>query len=394
MIARRASKTAIIVAFSVCAYTVTMTTVGAATKAVSVASPATQRAIVAAVEKDRQIYGGRTPVPGVLIGVWDGAGGSFIRTFGYANLAKRQPLSPADHFRIGSNTKTFVVAVVLQLADEHKLALDGPVTRFNIGVTVPNAKNITIRQLCNMRSGLFEAYDTPQFERVFENPKASMPDTGTIVKWAVEKKPYFPPGHGYHYSNTNYLILGSIIETVTHDSVADQIRKRLLVPFKLTQTSYPDAEAMPDPWAHGYGLDKNRNWEDVSGTVPVSIMGAAGAMISDMADMKRWITLYVTGKTSSPAMHRELMDCVPTGAPGVGFGLALGCGNSWYGYTGGLPGYNTANFYFPKTGATIVAWVDVQSNKPAPGVANAMFRDIARIVTPNNDPLPENAKGL
>jgi D-alanyl-D-alanine carboxypeptidase len=142
--------------------------------------------------------------------------------------------------------------------------------------------------------------------------------------------------------------------------------------------------AMPDPWAHGYGLDERRNWKDVSNTIPVSLMGAAGAMISDMADMKRWIELYVSGKTSSPATHKALMNCISTGVADAGFALALGCSKGWYGYTGGLPGYNTANFYFPKNGTFITAWVDVQANKPAPGVANAMFRDIARIMTPKN----------
>jgi D-alanyl-D-alanine carboxypeptidase len=358
-----------------------------------VTSPAIQRAIVAAVEKDRRIYGGRTPVPGVLIGVWDGAGGSFVRTFGYANLTKRVPLSAADHFRIGSNTKTFVVAVILQLVDEHKLSLDDPISKFNVGVKVPNARNITIRQLCNMRSGLFEAFDSPEFQRAANSGKWA--SDRTIVTWAVRQKPYFPPGRGYHYTNTGFLILGSIIQSITHDTVSGQIRKRFLVPYNLTQTSFPETQAMPDPWARGYGLDSKRNWEDVSGTVPVSVMGAAGAMISDMSDMKRWIKLYVTGKTSSPAMHRALMDCLPTGGGfGAGFGLALGCSAGWYGYTGGLPGYNTSNFYFPKTGATIVAWVDVQANKPAPGGSNAMFRDIARILTPGNDPLPSGTKGL
>jgi D-alanyl-D-alanine carboxypeptidase len=352
-----------------------------------------QAAIVAAVQKDRQLYGGRTPVPGVLIGVWDGRGGSFVRTFGYANVQKRVPLTPADHFRIGSNTKTFVVSVILQLVDERRLKLDDPISRFDLGVKVPNAKNITVRELCNMRSGLFEAYDTPQFDKLSDISKMTF-DPRTLIKWAVQQKPYFPPGTGYRYSNTNYLLLGLIIEKLTHDTVGDQIHKRLLVPFGLTQTSYPYTMAMPTPWAHGYGLDANRNWEDVSGTIPVSLMGAAGAMISDMNDMKRWIKLYVTGKTSSAATYRDLMDCVSTGGPGQGFGLALGCSSGWYGYTGGLPGYNTANFYFPATGATIVAWVDVQNGKPPPGVANAMFRDIARVLTPNNVPFPEGAKGL
>lgn len=357
----------------------------------SVADPSVRRAIVAAVEKDRKLYGGRTPVPGVLVGVWDGKGGSLVRAFGYADLKARRSLTTVDHFRIGSNTKTFVVAVILQLADEGKLSLDDTVSRFNIGVGVPNADKITIRQLCDMRSGLFEAYDAPQFKALKTLPTNW--DPRKLIAWAVQQKPYFAPGQGYHYSNTNYLILGLIVENVTHDGVGSQIRKRLLVPYGLTQTIYPATETMPDPWAHGYGLDAKRNWEDISNTIPVSLMGAAGAMISDMADMKRWIALYVGGKTSSAAMHRALMDCIPTGTPNEGFGLALGCSHGWYGYTGGLPGYNTANFIFPQTGAFVVAWVDVQNNDPRPGVANAIFRDVAAIITPKNAPL-QRAKGL
>ncbi len=363
-----------------------------ASNAPSLESPAVRNAIVAAVEKDRRRYGGRTPVPGVLVGVWDGGGHSFIRPFGYANLAKQRVLSAADHFRIGSNTKTFVVSVILQLVDEKKIALDEPVSRFSLGVNIPNAENITIRELCDMRSGLFEAYDTPQFEHMKVTPQTVF-DPRTVIRWAVAQKPYFAPNKDYHYTNTGYLILGLIIESVTHDSVANQIRTRLLVPFGLTQTSYAETMAMPDPWARGYGLDKHRNWEDVSNTIPVSLMGAAGAMISDMTDMKRWIELYVGGKTSSAATHRALMNCISVGVPDAAFGLALGCSKGWYGYTGGLPGYNTANYLFPKNGIFIVAWVDVQANDPAPGAANAIFRDIARIMTPDNVPL-EGGKGL
>jgi D-alanyl-D-alanine carboxypeptidase len=359
----------------------------------SAASASVQRAIAAVVERDRAIYGGRTPVPGVLIGVWDAKGGSYVHGFGYADLAKKRPLTADDHFRIGSNTKTFVVAVVLQLVDEKRLSLDDPLSRFAIGVKVPNAENITVRDLCNMRSGLFEAYNTPEFEHMQVTPDMKF-DPRTVIGWAIRQKPYSPPDTAYHYSNTNYLLLGLIIEAVTHDSVGDQIRKRLLIPFQLTHTSYPTTQTMPEPWARGYGLDNNRNWEDVSNTIPVSLMGAAGAMISDMADMKRWIRLYITGKTSGPATHRALLDCRPTGQPNLSFGLALGCGSGWYGYTGGLPGYNTANYYFPPTGLIIVAWVDVQANTPTPGVANAIFRDIARIMTPNNVPFAGEGRGI
>jgi D-alanyl-D-alanine carboxypeptidase len=354
---------------------------------VSVTKPSVQAEIVAAVEQARKTYGGATPVPGVLVGVWDGAGGRYVHGFGEADRATHRPMAAADHFRIGSNTKTFVISVLLQLVDEGKLGLDDPLSKFALGVTIPNAETITVRQLCQMRSGLFEAYDTPELAKMEDDAATTVFDPRTLIGWAVKQKPYFAPGTGYRYSNTNYLILGLLIESITKDTVGNQIRKRLLAPFALKQTIYPDTDAMPDPWARGYGLGKDGKWEDVSNTIPVSLTGAAGAMISDMDDMRRWVKLYVTGKVSGPATHRALMDCIPTGEGNVAFGLGLGCSAGWYGYTGGLPGYNTANYYFPSRNITIVAWVTLQADKPPPGVANALFKAIAQIMTPDHVPI-------
>jgi CubicO group peptidase (beta-lactamase class C family) len=350
----------------------------------SVADPSIQSEIVAAVEKDRKHFGGNTPVPATLIGVWDAKGGSFIRAFGYADIEKKVPLTPTDHFRIGSNTKTFVISVLLQLVAEKKLSLDDPLSRFSLGVTIPNAEGITVRDLCNMRSGLFEAYDTPEFARLNMTVPKDF-DPHTLVAWAMKQKPYFPPGKGYRYTNTNYLLLGMIIEEITKDSVGNQIRKRLLEPFGLTQTSYPQTEAMPSPWVRGYRLDKQGNWEDISNTIPVSFMGSAGAMISDMNDIRRWIELYATGKTIGPGSYQDLINCIPF-LGNTFFGLGITCSAGWYGYTGALPGYNTADYYSPETGTTILAWINYQAKEPVEGVASVMVRDIARILTPEHVP--------
>jgi D-alanyl-D-alanine carboxypeptidase len=358
----------------------------------SVNDPAVRRAIDAVVQQVRTTYGGKTPVPGVLVGVWDGTGASYQRGYGYGDVATKRPMSVSDHFRIGSNTKTFVVAVILDLVNEGKLSLDDPVSRFDLGVTVPNGNKITVRQLCDMRSGLVEAFNDPELQKesIDANHHFTPPQ---IISWALRQKPYFAPDGGYHYSNTNYILLGMIIEKVTSDSVGDQIRKRLLEPFGLTQTSYPDTQAMPDPWARGYMLNGQRTWDDVSNTIPVSLMGAAGLMISDMADMKRWIQLYTTGKVTGRKTFADLRNCKSTGEGNLYFGLALGCSAGWYGYTGGLPGYNTADYYAPAKGVTIVAWVDTQNEKPFPGVANSVFRGIAKIMTPNNVPFVAGGTG-
>jgi D-alanyl-D-alanine carboxypeptidase len=349
------------------------------------ASPVVKAAIIEAVEHDRKIYGGKTPVPGVLVAVWNGSGESYVHGFGYADLPERRPMTPADHFRIGSNTKTFVVTVLLQLVDEGKVRLDDPLSRFDVGVAVPNSRNITLREMCEMRSGLFEAYDVPEFAHPNFRSKTHW-DPRTLVGWAVKEKPYFAPGTGYHYSNTNYLLLGLIIEKLTNDSVGDQITQRLIKPYHLTNTSYPATEAMPEPWARGYDLDAHNEWEDVSGTIPVSLMGAAGEMVSNIGDMKRWLKLYVTGETNSISTQRARLNCLPIGADNVSFGLGIACSSGWFGYTGGLSGYNTANYYFPAGGITVFAWVAQQRDEPSPGVANKIFSDIARIMTPSHPP--------
>jgi D-alanyl-D-alanine carboxypeptidase len=350
----------------------------------SIANASVQAAITAAVQRDRLRYGGRTPVPATLIGVWDREGHSFVRAFGYADLASKTPVTTADHFRIGSNTKTFVVSVLLQLVGEKRLALDDPLSRFQLGVRVPNASDITVRELCNMRSGLYEAYDTPQFARLnWMVPKNFSPRM--LVAWAVQQKPYFAPNRGYNYSNTNYLLLGLIIEAVTKDSVADQIRKRLIEPFGLTQTSFPQTEAMPAPWLRGYGLDANDDWQDVSNTVPVAFTWSAGAMISTMNDIRRWVKLYATGAAGGRTTYADLINCIPF-IGNTSYGLGITCSAGWYGYTGALPGYNTADYYSPSTGMTIVAWINYQAKQPVEGVASVIVRDVARVVTPGHVP--------
>lgn len=122
-----------------------------------------QRAIEAAARKELRAFGAREPIPGAFIAIYVPGYAPYVKSVGYANVQAKAPFRLSDKFRVGSNTKTFIVTVLLQLADEGRLRLDDPISKFNIGVKVPNGNNITVRQLCEMRSGLFEAYDTPQF---------------------------------------------------------------------------------------------------------------------------------------------------------------------------------------------------------------------------------------
>jgi D-alanyl-D-alanine carboxypeptidase len=347
-----------------------------------------QNSLNAAITKELAAFGGNTPVPGAVVAIWAPGKGTLVRAVGDSNIAPRAPMALDDKFRIGSNTKTFVITVLLQLVDEGKLSLDDPLSKFNIGVKIPNAENITLRQICQMRSGLLDAYNAPQYDKVDFTVKTTFTPQQMIAT-AVANPPLFAPGAKWNYSNTNYLILGLIVQTVTHHEIQDEISKRLLLPLGLRNTSFPTEDPhMPLPFTHGYGFDAKRDWTDVTVQLSPAISWAAGAMISDMSDMKKWVKAYVTGANNGAATQKERLACLPTGGYQLAFGLGIGCSDGWYGYTGGIPGYNTAAYYFPEQGATIIALVNSQQEKPAPGVANAIVRDIAQIVYPHNVPFP------
>jgi D-alanyl-D-alanine carboxypeptidase len=348
--------------------------------------PEVERQIEEAVERNLRLYGGDSPVPGVVVGIWAPGRGTYVKGIGKSDIVSGEDMDTADKFRVGSNTKTFVVTVLLQLVDEGKLSLDDTLDKFDLGVAIPNAGNITVRQLCNMTSGLYEAYAT-----AFAQPEEANPltywDPRDLVAAAVAYPPDFPPGEGWEYSNTNYLILGLIIEEVTGSAVEDEIESRLLKPLGLENTSFPvDYPGMPCPYTHGYTLDEQGSWMDSTVYYSPSMMWTAGVMISDMEDMKEWVKAYATGSTNGEETQEERLDCVDTPWTGIDFGLGIARSAGWYGYTGGLDGYNTAAYYLPGEDATMIVFVNSRNNDPDPGVANAMVRDIAEVVFPDNVP--------
>jgi D-alanyl-D-alanine carboxypeptidase len=194
---------------------------------------AAQEAIQSAVAKDLVEYGGNQPVPGAVVGIWAPGKGSFVKGLGSSQLSPPSSMSVDDKFRIGSNTKTFVITVLLQLVQENRVNLDDAVTKFDLGVAIPNGQHITIRQLAQMRSGLLDLYALPAFQALDIKPQSSF-DRRHWLQLALDQSPLFAPGTQYNYSNTNYILLGMIIEAVTTDAVERQIESRLLVPLLIS----------------------------------------------------------------------------------------------------------------------------------------------------------------
>src|SRR6266480_487306 len=190
-------------------------------------------------------------IPGAIIYVDDPGQGSWITTLGTSDLATRAPMNVNSHMRIGSITKTFTATVILQLVDEGKLRLDDPVAKYL--PQVPNGANITIRELLNMTSGLFNYSNDQGFQQA---DPSRVWDPKELVAIAFRHRPYFAPGQGLHYTNTNYILLGMLIEQIPGMPVEKAFQQRIFTPLGMESSSFPPlaSSAIPDPHPHGYVL--------------------------------------------------------------------------------------------------------------------------------------------
>jgi len=285
---------------------------------------------------DRVVAGG---VPGAVLVVR--RGDRTIRlTAGDARIEPKRPMRAPDRFRVGSITKPFVATVVLQLVAEQKLTLDDAVARWLPGA-VPNGEHITLRQLLNHTSGLFPfGADRVFVTQAFRDPlRAWTPRE--IIAIAARHPPTFAPGAGWSYSDTNYFVLGLIVERVTGHPLATELERRILAPLGLRATSLPARPDIAGPHAHGYFL---RPLQDVTVGSP-SVQWAAGALVSNAHDLARFFRALLGGRLLRPDLL-ELMETTVAArqlGPGNAYGLGLQlvgepCGALW-GHTGGSPGY-------------------------------------------------------
>ncbi|MFO1415273.1 MAG: serine hydrolase domain-containing protein [Burkholderiales bacterium] len=325
--------------------------------------------------------------PGVIAGVWVAGEGAYIATRGFANPATREPMRVADHMRIGSNTKTFTVTALLVLVKEEKLVLDDPVSKY-VGF-VPNGKAITLRMLADMTSGLFNyTEDDAWVKKILTDPKRTWTPR-ELVDVGLAHPPYFEPGKGWHYSNTNTVLLGMIIEKVTGKPIAKVFQEKLYKPLGLTQTSWPTGSALPSPFAHGFTQQTLDGKEADATFRNPSWAFTAGALVSSLKDLRTWVESYTTGSLITPELQKERTTWVtlPPNTPQRAYGLGIGFDRGWLGHTGELPGYNTGAYYFPEKKATVV--VMVNSDVPTAGnlgPATPIMRELIKVITPQNVP--------
>ncbi|MEU4193139.1 serine hydrolase domain-containing protein [Kribbella sp. NPDC026611] len=247
--------------------------------------------------------------------VWRGSSG-------IAELGTDRPVPVGGSFRAGSVTKTFVATVVLQLVGERRMRLEDSVERWLPGV-VPNGENITVRQLLNHTSGLYDFVRTipfPPGQAFFDNRWRTWTAPEMIAQ-ALANPPMFEPGPQYSYSNTNYLLLGEVIEKVTGHTYATEIRRRLIRPLRLTGTTLPGTSPyIPGPHPHGY-VPSEHGLVDLTEWNP-SVLGAAGELISTTHDLNAFFAALLGGRLLKPRLLAEMKQ------PGTKDGH-YGLGLSW-----------------------------------------------------------------
>ncbi|UHA76014.1 beta-lactamase family protein [Paenibacillus sp. 481] len=290
-------------------------------------------------------------IPGVLF-VTNKDGVAQHYTSGSANLFSERSMKTDFHFRIGSITKTFVSVTLLQLVGEGKLSLDDSVEKWLPGLVQGNGykgSDITVRQVLNHSSGIASYTDEAFMKKLYENRFKSF-TSEELVKVGIQQKPLFAPGAKSSYSNTNYIIAGMIIEKVTGQSSAEQIKQRIIEPLKLKNTSVPGSVTkLPEPHARGYYQHKAGGPLEDFTELNVTAASTSGGMISTADDLNRFITAVINGKLLKPEQMKELQHTLPLPEAGGSYGLGiietqLPNGVKLWGHAGGIQGFRTYTF--------------------------------------------------
>ncbi|MEU9158117.1 serine hydrolase domain-containing protein [Streptomyces sp. NPDC048417] len=317
---------------------------------------------------------------------------------GVGDLSTGQPVATDGYVRIGSTTKTFVAAVLLQLAGKGRLSLDDTVDTWLPGLVRGHGHGndghrVTLRQLLQHTSGLPDYIGDVVPDLSAAGYLANRWTTYTSrqrVALAMKHQPSFAPGAGWEYSNTNYVLLGMVIKAVTGHSWEYEVRARILHPLRLTRTLTPSNwPFLPGPHARDYQqFEPGGAMTDTTVAYLPFDADADGSMISTAADTSRFFTALVQGRLLPPTQQAEMQRTVEVPAdrgfpPGTRDGLGLfwaplSCGGGYWGHSGDGFGY----LVWPATtpdGRTIVT-VSLHSRPGDESSATRQIQDVTALV--------------
>ncbi|MFD6456128.1 serine hydrolase domain-containing protein [Nocardia sp. NPDC060220] len=255
-----------------------------------------------------------------------------------------------QHVRVGSVTKSFTAAIVLQLVAEHRVDLDRPVDTYLPGLLTGagvDGRAITVRQILGHRSGLPEPARSPELDEheAAKNGRTFTP--AQEVALALEHPAKFAPGGRFEYANINYIVAGMLIEAVTGHRYTDELRDRILTPLGLSNTYLPATgeTGLRQPHPTGY-TTVDGTLTDTTLMEP-SVPWASGALVSTGADVNRFFLALLAGRVVPQPQLAQMLDGIDMGnGDGRSYGLGLGytqlpCGAQYVGHIGGIPGFST-----------------------------------------------------
>lgn len=307
--------------------------------------------------------------PGALARV-DDNGKAYTVAVGKADTGAGTAMDAGRRFRIGSVTKTFSTVLLMQLVAEGKVDLDAPADTY-LAEPLPDSR-ITVRHLLSHRSGLYD-YTNDMFANTvpgFEAVRNKVFTLQELIDLSTAKPLNNLPGAAYSYSNTNFVVVGEIIERLTGKALATLYQDRIFKPAGLRNTSYVHPRtAITGSYARGYVRDDDVTLPLVDSTEQtVSWAQSAGAVISNAQDLNRFFSALVTGKLVRADLLTQMETTVPVNADGTqsyGLGLRgrkLSCGVSVFGHTGTVQGYYTYAFTTPDGKRSVSALANTSNN--------------------------------
>jgi D-alanyl-D-alanine carboxypeptidase len=337
--------------------------------------------------------GGR--FPGATAGFALADGSSFALAVGQSDTAQDRPMRPDDRLLLGSAGKTYFAALALQLVHEGRLNLDAPISTY-LGREpwfgrLPNAQGVTVRMLMNHTSGLVRYELNPRFlaDLTAAPQKAWTPEER--LAYLFDAQAPFAAGQGWDYSDTNYIVLGMIVERITGRPAYEEIRRRFLAPLALEQT-VPSDRSRINGLVQGYAGPENP-----FGGADAMLVGdsmvinpqfewAGGGWAASAGDLARWAKAWYEGRAFDRSVVEQAVQGVP--APGLGADVRYGLGviirptplgTSW-GHSGYMPGYLTEMRYWPEHGIAVTYLVNTTAPRTLGRAPGTVVNELAAII--------------
>lgn len=305
-----------------------------------------------------------TGVPGHAVLVRDAEG--VLASAIHGEAADDRSVEPGTVFQYRSITKSFTGTVILQLVDEGKISLDDPISDYVDGV--PEGDEITIEELGAMRSGIENYSATAGLGEALGSDPSREPTVDELLAYAYPESPVFAPGSEFQYSNTNTVLLGEVIKSVTGNSWFDEVETRILQPLGIDTVSYgTDPES--DTIAVGYQLADGAVVEQLPWLAP-GWFDAAGALAGSVEDLAVWGEALGSGSLLEPDTQvMRLSMFGPTDDDEASpeydrYGFAMGEIDGWVGHTAVGVGYQGLTMHDPETGRTVAILLNGTGEDP------------------------------